>query len=169
MEEAMKTILILDEKNYAEDMPVIEKYAVRALIEKDGLFAMQRSKDGEYKIPGGGLEGSETLEETLIREVREETGLIVIPETIQEIGEVIEFREDIFESGKKYVAHSYHYTCEVKDETVELCLTESEKKKGYHLAWADIDTIVECNEKLIEKEWQKRDTKFLKWWKENRE
>lgn len=164
----MKTLFTLDSKNYTEDMPVIEKHAVRALIEKDGLFAMQRSKDGEYKIPGGGLEGSESLYETLIREVREETGLVVIPETIEEIGEVVEFREDIFESGKKYVAHSYHYRCQVREETVELCLTESEKEKGYHLAWADIDTIITCNEKLIEKEWQKRDTKFLKWWKENR-
>lgn len=164
----MKTIFTLDKKNYTDDMPVIEKHAVRALIEKNGLFAMQKSSDGEYKIPGGGVEGSENLIDTLIREVREETGLLVIPESIEEIGEVLELREDIFEQGKKYVAHSYHYTCQVKEERVELCLTESEKKKGYHLAWADIDTIIESNEKLMKKEWQMRDAKFLKWWKENK-
>lgn len=47
----MQTIMILDEKNYTEDMPVFERFVVRALIEKDGLFAMQQGKHGEFKIP----------------------------------------------------------------------------------------------------------------------
>ena len=149
----MEKILILDEKNYTEDMPIFERFVVRALIEKDGLFAMQQGKHGEYKIPGGGIDEGETTVEALMREVQEETGLIIIPETIQELGEITEIRRDIFEERLKYIAHSMHYACEVEEEIVETAMTESEKEKGFHLAWADIDTVIETNERLMTERW----------------
>lgn len=47
-------------------------------------FCMMHSKKyNYYKLPGGGIEPEETLEDTLIREVREESGLIVKAETIK--------------------------------------------------------------------------------------
>ena len=76
----MRTILVLDEKNYSEDMPLLERFGVRAMIKKNGLFAMQQSKDGEYKIPGGGMDAGESIVQALAREVQEETGLVIIPE-----------------------------------------------------------------------------------------
>ena len=163
----MQTLFILDEKNYTEDMPIFERFVVRALIEKDGLFAMQQGKDGEYKIPGGGIDEGETTVEALMREVQEETGLVIIPETIQELGEITEIRRDIFEGRLKYIAHSMHYACEVEEEIVETAMTESEKEKGFHLAWADIDTVIETNERLMTERWQFRDVEFLKWYKEH--
>ena len=161
----MRKILIFDEKNYSEDMPVFEKFGARAIIRKNGLLAMQQSRSGEYKIPGGGKDSGETLEEALIREVREEIGLVIIPESIQEIGEILEVRRDIFDATKKYVAHSMHYRCEVEEKIVETSMTESEKEKGFHLAWADIDTIIDTNERLMTEKWQFRDVEFLKWLK----
>lgn len=161
----MQTLLVLDEKNYTDDMPIFERFVVRALIEKNGLFAMQQGKNGEYKIPGGGMDEGESTVEALIREVQEETGLVIIPETIQELGEIIEIRRDIFDENLKYMAHSMHYVCEVKPEMAETALTESEKEKGFHLAWADIDTIIETNERVMTEKWQFRDVEFLKWYK----
>ena len=163
----MKTILVLDEKNYTEDMPVVERFGVRAIIRKKGLFAMQKSAIGEYKLPGGVVDDGETFQEALIREVQEETGLIIKSETIKEIGEVLEIRQDIFESDKKFVSHSLHFSCEVEDEIMETSMTESEKHRGFHLDWADMDTIISSNEVLMKENWQLRDVKFLKWWKEH--
>lgn len=163
----MQTIFVLDEKNYTEDMPVFERYGVRAIIQRDGLFAMQQSNTGEYKIPGGGMDKGETIEEALAREVREETGLVIKTETMQELGEILDVHKDIFDGKSKYVAHSLHYSCDVEEKLVETAMTESEIAKGFHLAWADIDTIIETNERLMKENWQLRDTKFLRWYKEN--
>ncbi len=163
----MHTILVFDEKNYTEDMSVFERFGVRALIQKNGLFAMQQSKTGEYKIPGGGIDAGESIKQALVREVQEETGLVIKPASIKELGEILEMRRDIFDEKTKYIAHSLHYSCEVEDEIVETSMTESEKAKGFHLAWADIDTVIETNERLMTEKWQFRDVEFLKWYKEN--
>ena len=86
---------------------------------------------------------------------------------MKELGEITEIRRDIFDEGIKYIAHSMHYACEVELEMVETAMTESEKEKGYHLAWVDIDTIIETNTKLMKENWQFRDVEFLKWYKAN--
>ena len=161
----MNTIFTIDQKDYSEEMPLTERYAVRALICKNGLWAMQQSAAGDYKIPGGGVEEGESYEEALIREVREETGLLVIPDSIREIGEVLEIRRDSFEKDKKYIAHSLYYFCEVKEEVTETSMTENELNRGYTFHWQRLDTIIRNNEEVQKEMWTIRDTKFLKWMK----
>jgi ADP-ribose pyrophosphatase YjhB (NUDIX family) len=57
--------------------------AVSAAIFRDGRVLMVRRalppSHGLYTLPGGGVELGETLEEAVIREVREETALDVAP------------------------------------------------------------------------------------------
>ncbi len=164
----MRLLFTLDEKDYGEDFPVIQKKAVRAVIKKDGLIATQRSAAGEYKLPGGGMEPGESEIQALAREVREETGLIIRPETVRGIGEILELREDIFEKGKKYEAHSYYYSVEVTGEEVPLSMTDSEIAAGYHLAWEKPEVIIAENERIMDTKWKLRDTRFLKFLEKER-
>lgn len=157
----MKVLAVYDENNYEDTTEVFEKESIRGIIMRDGKLAMQQSKYGEYKIPGGCREEGETFLQTLVREVNEETGLVVIEDSAIELGEILEVRKDIFDDRTKYICHSYFYFCEVKDEMTAMHLTENEIAKGYVLAWATPEEIYNTNVGIT-KSAIKRDTAFIK-------
>ena len=94
----MRRLFVLDSKDYDDTHSVTVKNTVRAIICRDGRYAMQQNRDGIYKIPGGGVENNESLLDTLCRETLEETGLVVIRDSVREIGDVSgqAFRHFIF-------------------------------------------------------------------------
>lgn len=157
----MKLLDVLDEKNYTDEMEVFEVTHSRALICVEGLYAMQRAKSGEYKLPGGRLEQGETPIHALIREVEEETGLLVSEESIEEIGEIIEIRKDVFDDSKKYICHSLYYRCNVKNERGSLRRSQNEIEKGLELKWIGANEMISSNKALELEESRQRDTKFM--------
>lgn len=159
----MRILATFDAKDYQDTIEVYEKYSVRGIVVRDGKIAMQCSRDGEYKIPGGGLETSENQIQALIRELREETGLEVIESSITELGEIVEIRRDIFEPSKKYICHSMFYFCKTQAGVQHaLELTDSEIAKGYELKWATAEEICRMNERIAENPWIIRDTAFIR-------
>lgn len=53
------------------------------LIEDDKILLLEQNTSGrKYSIPGGGVEVNETLEQAMIREFKEETGLTIKPNRI---------------------------------------------------------------------------------------
>ena len=77
------------------------------IIERDNQFLMVKEgkagAEGEWALPGGGLEGEESLEECVLREIEEETGLESEIENYQGL-----YVLDI--SGKKMFVHVF--TCQ---------------------------------------------------------
>ena len=85
----MRSLFELDMKDYESTRRVFSRPSVRSLIIRGGKIAMVHSlKYDYYKFPGGGIEEGETLSNALIRETLEESGLVVIPESIREYGVV---------------------------------------------------------------------------------
>lgn len=159
----MRILATFDANNYQDTDGVFEKYSVRAIIMREGKLAMQCDRDGEYKIPGGGMEAGESQVQALVREVKEETGLHIIEEAVTEIGEIVEMRRDIFDSTKKYICHSLFYYCETEDGVQDaLELTASEIAKGYELKWATPEEICKRNSANERDPWIIRDTAFVK-------
>ncbi|NLG02558.1 MAG: NUDIX domain-containing protein [Clostridia bacterium] len=157
----MKQLFMIDMHNYQDCTKVFECYHSRAVICVDGQYAMQISSIGEYRFPGGRLEEGESPRQALIREVKEETGLLVCPDSIQEIGEVVELRKDPFASDTKYICHNYYYKCKVKEETGDPCLSEKEKRMGLRLTWGSITDMIQKNRNLNLPEERIRDTLFM--------
>ena len=57
--------------------------ASAVILDEAGRILLHRRDDNElWSIPGGGMEVGERIADTVVREVREETGLEVEPETI---------------------------------------------------------------------------------------
>lgn len=158
----MEVLAVFDAGDYQDTVSVYEKYSVRGIICREGKLAMQCSREGEYKIPGGGLEKGEDFTRALVREILEETGLHVIEESILELGEIREIRKDLFNPRKKYICHSMFFYCETGERQEELQLTTSERAKGYEMKWATPQAIYERNASIGKDPWIIRDTAFIK-------
>ena len=99
----MKTVDIFGKNQ----LPEVNKsrIACRGFIVKDGkILICHEILDKQFFSPGGGIEKDETLEECCIREVGEETGIIV--KVLKPIITVNEYYEDW-----KYVTH--YFICEL--------------------------------------------------------
>lgn len=120
-------------------------------------------KDGDYKFPGGGLKDGEELEEALIREVREETGLVVIKDSIRYIGRTEEIRKGRTDDVLETISH--YFTCRTEEEAVERNLDEYEKEYGYTLQFVTLEEAAQNNEQVLRSKdipWIQRDTLMLR-------
>ena len=141
----MRELFVLDKKNYNPNGSVGKRPSVRGIIVRDGKIAMMHSvKYNYYKLPGGGIEGQETFEEALIREVREESGLVVIPNSIKEFGYVRRIEkgkiEDIF------IQENYYFLCETEDDMVAQNLDDYEADEEFTLEYVSIEDAIRVNE-----------------------
>jgi 8-oxo-dGTP diphosphatase len=70
------------------------KRSVRAIVVRDSqLLVMHRNKFGQeyYTLPGGGIDSGETPEQSLLREMAEETGVSVAIERLVYVEEAGDF------------------------------------------------------------------------------
>lgn len=161
----MEKILVMDAKDYDEGLDEILRVAVRGIIFVDGKLLLINSSFGELKFPGGGKEGDESDEETLIRETLEETGYHVIPESIRPFGEVVEKRMSVHEEKIWHQINRYYF-CDVTAEQGMCSYTENEVKYGFHQVWHTLDDAIRINEETLQKEgahaWNQREYNVLK-------
>ena len=117
---------------------------VSSIIIKDGKLAMIHSlKYDYYKFPGGGIKNGEEKENALVREVLEEAGLCVKPESIKEFGMVHRIQkgdvEDVF------IQDNFYYFCDVADRIQRQNLDGYEADEKFTLEFADAKRIIGTN------------------------
>ena len=144
----MRLLFEIDKKDYDSDGKVFVRPSSRAIIIINGKIAVIYSqKHKYYKIPGGGIEPGENKIDAMIREVKEEVGLTVIPESITEFGYVHRLQKGKHEPV--FIQDNFYYLCDVKEGQVPPRFTESEKKEEFIPCFVDLDEAIKVNEKYV--------------------
>jgi 8-oxo-dGTP diphosphatase len=120
-------------------------------------------RSGEYyKIPGGGIDNGESLEQAAKRETLEETGCEV--KILEKIG-----KQEFIDPDSKYnmIYHSVCYLAKKIGEVNSPSFDDWEKSNDFKLIWVTYDEAVKLFESSKTKdpfgrEINKRDLEFLK-------
>ena len=129
----IETVTLISEHH--SDPPERIRHSGRAIIIKDNKILLSHELNTNiYMSPGGGLEENESLSKCCVREVEEETGLIV--KTTSD--EFITVEEYCFET--LYISH--YFPCEITG-TGKSALTPTEIDHGITAEWVEIDKALE--------------------------
>lgn len=133
----MKELFSLDRHDYDPSWPVFTRNSARGIIARDGkILLVYSQKYKYYKFPGGGIHENEDPKDALIREVLEETGYRVIPETIREYGIVPRRQKDAWTDGI-FAQDNLYYLCDVSDEVEPQQLDDYERDEGFTAVWIE--------------------------------
>lgn len=148
----MERLLLLDAKDYDDDMDVWARIAVRGIVFIGDKLLLLNDNKGEVSLPGGGQDEGESDADTLIREIREETGYSVIPDTIRPFGYIEEKRRDFKSYHDDRIFHqiSRLYFCEVSAECGETQLSKQEKIYGMRTAMYTLDEAIAKNRAMLD-------------------
>ena len=149
----MRELFRMDRRDYHPEGKVYERPSARAIIMKNGKVLLNYvSKYDCYEFPGGGIEAGETPEHAVRREVAEETGQVVVPESIREFGIVIRRQRDSKDPDGIFEQKNYYYRCDVTGEAVPRKPDEHEILEGAEPVWVDSLALpIERNRKAFER------------------
>lgn len=140
--------LAFDLQNYDPGGKTDKRTAARGIARRDGKYLMVTGNNGALRFPGGGVEEGESLADAMCREVKEESGYSVVPETAWEWAVVRERRRgliaDILEMD------SYYFLCEISGVGGEQLLDEGEVEDGLRPVWMDLEEALAANRRLEE-------------------
>ena len=143
----MKQLFAIDLHDYDGCTKVFSRPSARGIIIRNGKIALVYSvRDKYFKFPGGGIHGGEDKKTALTREVREEVGLTVIPESISEFGSVMRRQKSNVAPGTVFMQENFYYVCRVEDTIAEQKLDDYERDAEFTLQWTDIDEAIRVND-----------------------
>ena len=142
----MRLLFEMDKHDYDECTHSFVRPSARSIIIRDGKVAMIHSmKYDYYKFPGGGIEQGEDPAEAMIRETREEGGLVVIPETIREYGYVHRIQKSDSDPTEVFIQDNYYFLCDAMDAVVSQDLDGYEARETYTLEFVDPHMAIRKN------------------------
>ena len=139
-------ITALDIYRNEHDVPLSEitwRPSVYGIVLRDGKILLSPQHGIGHDLPGGGVEIDESLEQALVREVKEETGIEVKP-----LG-IVGCKDSFFvwkpaDESQRSAYHSlmYYYACEVTGGELSTAGFDSAEQQYAKMAeWIDISQL----------------------------
>ncbi len=142
----MRLLFEIDLKNYDKNGKAFKRPSARAIIIKDKKIYMVHSLVYDYyKFPGGGIEKDESNIDALIRETKEEAGLVVIKDSIKEYGYVHRIQKAKDEGYSMFIQDNYYYLCDVENKIIEQNLDDYEDFEKFTLELVDPKMAINAN------------------------
>jgi 8-oxo-dGTP diphosphatase len=136
-----KNIVICKDREKNEHEVFVEDLTFRpsvyGVIIEHGKILLSKQWDG-FDLPGGGIELGETINDALIREIKEETGFDA------EVNGIIDCRNSFFRTlkGKNFHSILLYYTCKIIGGSISVkYLDEAEKSYLGQAEWVDLARI----------------------------
>lgn len=150
-EDIMRLLFEMDKKDYGKCTHAFVRNSARSIIIVNNKIAMIHSlKYDYYKFPGGGIEKGENPIEAMIRETREESGLVVKPETIKEYGYVHRIQKSDSDETECFVQDNYYYLCEAEEGVVAQNLDAYEFAEAFTLEFVEPQTAIKKNRNVTQ-------------------
>ena len=132
----MKKIALINLENVSEQESSTYRIreAARAVVfdENEKVALLHATKNGYYKLPGGGIEKGEDISKALERECQEEIGCDI--EVEKELGLIIEYRKKF-----NLKQTSYCYIAKLSGKKGTPHLMESEIEEGFETVWFPLE------------------------------
>lgn len=142
----MRLLFAIDMQDYAACTYTFVRNSARSIILRGGKVAMIHSlKQGYYKLPGGGIEAGEDPVTAMIRETREEVGLIVKPDTVREYGYVHRIQRGGKDPNECFIQDNFYYICEVEEEALPPQMEDYEEEAGFTPEFVDARHAIRVN------------------------
>lgn len=115
---------------------------VKALMVNEKKELLVVHNNNTFQFPGGHWKKDEALEDTLQREIKEETGIT----TKAEVGPFMvieEYYDNYLDTGRTRCNKMYYYiiNCNEEPKVEEMSLSELEKKTDFHLFYIPINDM----------------------------
>lgn len=134
----MRLLFEMDLKDYANCTRSFVRHSARSIVIENRKIAMIHSvRYDYYKFPGGGIEEGESPIDAMIRETREESGLIVIPESVIEYGYVHRIQRSDKDGTECFMQDNFYYLCKVQKDVAATRLDDYEAQEVYTLEYID--------------------------------
>lgn len=145
----MRVLFEMDKQDHAACTHDFVRNSARSIIIRGEKVAMIHSlKYAYYKFPGGGIEGGESPVTAMIRETREEAGLVVKPETVKEYGLVHRVQRSGKDPSERFVQDNFYFLCDAEAETVSQCLDGYEAAENYVPEFVDPILAIQKNRQV---------------------
>lgn len=146
----MRLLFEMDKKDHGQCTHSFVRNSARSIIIKGKRVAMVHSlKYDYYKFPGGGIESGEDPVNAMIRETREEAGLVVLPDTVREYGYVHRINRSDMDETERFIQNNYYYLCKASDALVPQKLDDYEAEETFSLEFVDPNTAIMKNRHVL--------------------